>query len=188
MTRRFGKKRLDGFCTLGDRRRVGIVWAGNPKFAADRRRSFPLETFLPLTEVAGVRLFSLQVGDRSADLKKYDGQIVDSSPWLSDFTDTAAAVSALDLVVCVDTSVGHLTGALGRPVWILIASDPDWRWRLSREDTDWYPSARLFRQSCRGDWGEVMLRVKDALQELVGGTRPPESGAVRESNNHRPTG
>ena len=92
-----------------------------------------------------------------------------------DFADTAAAVSALDLVITVDTSVAHLAGAIGKPVWVLLPQSPDWRWLLDREDSPWYPSARLFRQIGRGDWAGVIARVAAELQRQVAGAEPRQT-------------
>lgn len=113
---------------------------------------------------------SLQVqvreGDRAA-MAQWPG-LLDAEPWLQDFGDTAALVSALDLVVTVDTSVAHLAGALGKPVWVLLPYVPDWRWMLEREDSPWYPGMRLFRQPARGDWDSVLQRVRGELRALAG--------------------
>jgi tetratricopeptide (TPR) repeat protein len=148
--------------------KVGIVWRGNPQFSGDRYRSVRLEQFRPLTKVPGVRLFSLQKGKGSEQLAEYAEAfgITDLGSQISgDFRDTAAAVSNLDLVVSVDTSVGHLAGALGVPVWLLLPFNPDWRWMLAREDSLWYPTARLFRQQRWGDWDAVFDRVANGLRE-----------------------
>jgi tetratricopeptide (TPR) repeat protein len=148
--------------------RVGVVWQGNPQFSGDRFRSVPLERFRPLAQVPGVRLFSLQKGkgaEQLAELQEELG-ITDLGSQISgDFRDTAAAVLNLDLVVSVDSSVAHLTGALGVPVWILLPANPDWRWLTGRTDSLWYPTARLFRQRGWGDWPEVFSRVAEALRE-----------------------
>jgi hypothetical protein len=142
--------------------RVGIVWAGTTVGDLD------LRLLQPLWEVAGISWFSLQVGERSADISWLDSvRITDLSPWLADFAETAAAVSHLDLVISVDTSVAHLAGALGRPTWVLLRYVPDWRWLLEREDSLWYPTARLFRQSRAGDWPSAACEVAAALAQIV---------------------
>ena len=92
-------------------------------------------------------------------------QLLDFSAEIQDFTDTAALIDALDLVITVDTSVAHLAGAMGKPVWTLLPFAPDWRWMLQREDSQWYPTMRLFRQSDRGDWNSVIRRVSESLQQ-----------------------
>ncbi len=142
--------------------RVGVVWAGTTVGAIDLR-------FLqPLWEVDGVSWFSLQVGEWSSDTSSCGGaNITDLSPWLTDFAETAAAVCRLDLVISVDTSVAHLAGALGRPTWLLLRYPPEWRWLVGREDSPWYPTARLFRQREEGDWLCVAREVAAALAQMV---------------------
>ncbi len=148
--------------------KVGLVWAGNPAHKNDRMRSIALTRLAPLLDLAGVQWFSLQVGDRAADLAGLaQGGVTDLAPDLNDFAETAAAITALDLVIGVDTGVIHLAGALGKPVWIMLAFDPDWRWLLERGDSPWYPSARLVRQEAPGDWDGVIARVRAALANVV---------------------
>ncbi|MGE3333860.1 MAG: tetratricopeptide repeat protein [Rhodospirillaceae bacterium] len=134
--------------------KVGLVWRGNPKHEADEKRSVPLEVLAPLRAVPGVSWFSLQVGDVAAerDASPFAARMIDLAPQLRDFGATASAVSALDLVICVDTAVAHLAGALGKPVWTLIAEANDWRWLSARSDSPWYPTMRLFRQRRGRDW------------------------------------
>jgi len=108
--------------------------------------------------------------------------VTDLSPYLTDFVETAGAVESLDLVVTVDTSVAHLAGALGKPVWVLLPSVPDWRWLLDREDSPWYPTMRLFRQIGNEGWGGVVSRVAAELRAVSGGSRDrllPSGGGVR---------
>jgi Tfp pilus assembly protein PilF len=114
-----------------------------------------------------VRWFALQVGERKADLARLHA-ITDLSAGVTDFAETAAAISALDLVISVDTAVAHLAGALAKPVWVLLPFVPDWRWLIGRDDSPYYPTARLFRQPARGDWDSVALRVRVALDERTG--------------------
>ncbi|MBF0247548.1 MAG: tetratricopeptide repeat protein [Alphaproteobacteria bacterium] len=140
-------------------RRVGVVWAGNPDHRNDRNRSIAVERLLPLSKRDGVRLYSLQVG---RDGEALEG-MMDLAPLLTGYGETAAALMHLDLVITVDTSVAHLAGAMGRDAWTLIASPPDWRWMLGRDDTPWYPTMRLFRQTDPGGWDGVLARVADAL-------------------------
>jgi tetratricopeptide (TPR) repeat protein len=151
--------------------KVGLVWAGRPEHQNDRNRSCRLETFLPLARIPGARLYSLQKGpaeSQIADSALLDA-IVHLGPDLHDFADTAAALSRIDLLVSVDTSVAHLAGAMARPVWVLLPNIPDWRWMLDREDSPWYPTMRLFRQSRCGDWEAVVDKIAAALQELARG-------------------
>ena len=148
--------------------KIGVAWAGNPTHQDDRNRSLPIERLLPLFKVPGLRWFGLQVGERAGDIGRLPGgAITDLSRHLTDLAETAAALANLDLVIAVDTSVAHLTGALGRPAWVLLPFSPDWRWMLGRDDSPWYPSLRLFRQERRGDWDAVVERVKGALARQV---------------------
>ncbi|MCP4621263.1 MAG: tetratricopeptide repeat protein [Bradyrhizobium sp.] len=149
-----------------DRSKIGIVWSGNANHVNDRNRSIPLQALRPLFDL-DASFVSLQTELRSGDEQVLRGQgnIVAAGPLLSNFADTAALIAALDLVVTVDTSVAHLAGALGRPVWILLPFVPDWRWLLGREDSPWYPSARLFRQGPDRRWEPVVARLKQALAD-----------------------
>jgi tetratricopeptide (TPR) repeat protein len=151
-----------------DRLRVGLVWSGNPNHGNDHNRSLPLRALAPIFDVDAT-FVSLQKDPRPADkatlLERTD--IVDLTAHLTDFTETAVLVSCLDLVITVDTSVAHLAAVLGCPTWILLPYTPDYRWLLDRDDSPWYPSARLFRQTKTRDYGEVLNRVRDALLPLV---------------------
>jgi len=147
--------------------RVGFAWAGGKLLPQDALRSIPLEVFAPLLGVAGVNFVSLQKGEAADRLKGGRWKILDWMSECEDFLDTAALVEQLDLVVSVDTAVAHLAGALGKPVWLLSRFDGDWRWMPGREDSPWYPTMRIFRQTKTGDWGEVMTRVTSALQVRV---------------------
>jgi tetratricopeptide (TPR) repeat protein len=161
-------KRLAGMSGL----KVGLVWAGNPEHVNDHRRSLDLKLIAPLFAVRGASFASLQVGPRSADLKKLKSSritIDDLSPAFSDFVESAAAVSALDLVITVDTSMAHLAGALGRPVWVLLPDVTDWRWMLHREDNPWYPNMRLFRQGRGEDWDDAVARMARELEAAAEG-------------------
>jgi tetratricopeptide (TPR) repeat protein len=152
--------------------KVGLVWAGAPRKhapvsnAIDRRRSMALTQLAPLAGVAGVTFVSLQLGEAAGQLADPPAglAVVDPTADLKDFGDTAALVETLDLVITVDTSVSHLAGALARPVWVLSRFDGCWRW-LGREDSPWYPTARVFHQRAPGDWAEVMARVAAALAD-----------------------
>lgn len=175
---------------LGERTgtRVGIVWAGAPAHRNDRNRSFACRLFAPLLEIPHVDWFSLQVGPAAAQLDepRIQGKIRDLAPELTDYAETAAAISQLDLVITADTSVAHLAGSLGTAVWMLTPFAPDWRWLLERNDTPWYPSMRLFRQQVAGDWESVMHAVANALQQLVSipsiRSTPKQADLARWSN------
>lgn len=154
----------------GDRNfRVGFVWAGRPEHHNDHNRSATLELFGLLARVPGVTFYSLQKGPAVAALQRPPAgmTIVDCSPALHDFSDTAALLENLDLLISVDTSVVHLAGAMGKEVWTLLPLVPDWRWLLDREDTPWYPTMRLFRQTRIKDWPPVFARVADELAKKV---------------------
>ena len=153
----------------GDGFRVGIVWQGNPSHPNDANRSCPVSALEPLASLPGVRLFSFQVhtGGAAGSPGVLDGRAIDLSPGLADFARTAAHLAHVDLLVTVDTAIAHLAGAMGKPVWLLVPLIPDWRWQLGREDTPWYPSMRLFRQTGRGDWGPVVERIRGELLILV---------------------
>ena len=148
---------------------VGIAWAGKPSHRNDRNRSAGIEPFIDLLGTPGAAFHSLQVGPRAADIAATGcaGLIRDHAPDLQDFADTAALISALDLVISVDTSVCHLAGALGKPCWVTIPYTPDWRWLMQREDSPWYPSLRLFRQERFGDWPGVFERLSQALEDMT---------------------
>ncbi|MGJ4949560.1 tetratricopeptide repeat protein [Bradyrhizobium sp. HKCCYLS20291] len=151
-----------------DKLRVGLVWSGNPAHLNDHNRSMPLTTLMPLLD-AGARFVSLQKDARPSDkaLLATRGDVLDLTADIRDFVDTAALIDALDLVITVDTSVAHLAGALGKPTWIMLPFTPDYRWLLGRDDSPWYPSVRLFRQSERRDYVDVVARVRAALTEQV---------------------
>ncbi|WP_158229030.1 tetratricopeptide repeat protein [Chitinimonas sp. BJB300] len=150
--------------------KVGLVWAGNPKHLNDQNRSMALSDFSSLVDIPGITFFGLQVGpfSKQTSLTPAGMNLVDFSEGIIDFTDTAAIIANLDLVICVDTSVAHLAGALGKPVWLLLPYFNDWRWLLNRTDTPWYDSMRIWRQSsAREGWPEVVTRIRASLIELV---------------------
>jgi hypothetical protein len=122
-----------------------------------------------LTRIPGVQIYGLQKGPASSQVEEFSNPIsLDNyGKEFEDFSDTAAMISALDLVVSVDTAVAHLAGAMGKPVWVLLPFHADWRWMLNREDSPWYPSMRLFRQNKTGDWDDVFQRVADELSGWV---------------------
>jgi len=151
--------------------RIGLVWQGNPNSTADLGRSAPLTALAPLAALPGVRLIALQKGPGSEQIWDFPA-IEDLGPGFDAgadaFLDTAAAMACLDLVVSVDTAPAHLAGALGRKPWIALKSVPDWRWMLGRDDTPWYPGARLFRQQRAGDWAGVFDAMAAALKRELG--------------------
>jgi tetratricopeptide (TPR) repeat protein len=154
--------------------RVGIAWSGQPKHRNDHNRSIALASLLPLLG-KGVQFVGLQKDVRSRDREILDRHrdLLNLGEELTDFADTAALISQLDLVIAVDTSVAHLAGALGKPVWVLLPFTPDWRWLLDRDDSPWYPTARLFRQPASGDWDSVVRKVVEALGDKFGITAAP---------------
>jgi hypothetical protein len=158
--------------------RIGLVWAGNPRKELpgsnriDRLRSMAFERLAPLFGIAGCEFYSLQKGDDAvAQLRESPlrHQVIDWTDDLHDFSDTAALVDDLDLVIAVDTSVAHLAGALGKPFWLLNRDGTCWRWLLGRDDCPWYPTARQFRQDDNRDWDSVITRVAAALADYVRG-------------------
>jgi len=154
------------FESAGDRLRVGLAWAGRPQHAKDRNRSMKLEQFAPLATVEHAAFYSLQMGEAAAQAAHPPSglNLTDWTKNVRDFADTAAMVEHLDLLVTVDTSVAHLAAAMGKRVLLLLPRIPDWRWMLDRSDSPWYPTMRLFRQTTRGDWAEVLRRVVEAIQ------------------------
>ncbi|MCF2970397.1 TIGR03032 family protein [Synechococcus sp. Nb3U1] len=148
---------------------VGICWAGSPTQGNDRNRSSHLKQWLPILSVSGIQFHSLQKGPQVkqlADLPS-DIQLKNWDPWITDFADTAALISQLDLVISVDTAVAHLAGALAKPTWILLCQNCDWRWLRERQDSPYYPSVRLFRQQQEElGWDPLMPRVSQSLREL----------------------
>ncbi|WNO04892.1 tetratricopeptide repeat protein [Rhodoferax mekongensis] len=160
--------------------RVGLVWAGNPTHKNDANRSMDFSALSALWDLDGVHFFSFQVGARSADLDTLTpaqrAKVTDMAPLLKDFGDTAAALVHVDLLVCVDTSICHVAGALGLPVWLLIPWMPDWRWLLHREDSPWYPSVRILRQPAYRDWASVLQSLTKDLNALA----QPQSAAGQQ--------
>jgi hypothetical protein len=163
------RRRLSGLPGL----RVGLVWSGDPRpnipeqALMDARRSVKLKDLAPLARVPGVVFVSLQKGAPAAQAAEPpEGMVLhDWTDELEDFTDTAALMTALDLVISVDTAPAHLAGAVGRQVWLLNRYDTDFRWLLDRDDSPWYPTMRQFRQVRPGGWDEVIERVAAALRE-----------------------
>ncbi|MBD2038955.1 tetratricopeptide repeat protein [Leptolyngbya sp. FACHB-321] len=151
--------------------KIGIVWQGNPLNPYNRSRSCPLEQLLTLAALPDVRLYSLQKEPSLTDQQQLQASLQTQSnvhdlrAHLHDFVDTAALIQQLDLIIAVDTSIAHLAGALGKPVWLLLPFAPDWRWMQQRHDSPWYPTMRLFRQPVHGDWESVITQVQEALRE-----------------------
>jgi Flp pilus assembly protein TadD len=157
--------------------KIGIVWQGNPQYAGDRCRSIPLEAWAPLARVEGVRLVSLQKGFGTEQIAAVANRfaVTDLGSRLDEaagpFRETAAVMRNLDLVITVDTVAGHLAGGLGVPVWLALSYVPDWRWMLERDDSPWYPTARLFRQTAWGDWSDVCERMAGEVRKLLAAGR-----------------
>jgi hypothetical protein len=146
-------------------RRIGLAWTGRPTHPNDRRRSMPLARLAPLASAGRASFVSLQKpmpASDEASLALFP-ELADISGELTDFGETAAVIANLDLVITVDTAMGHLAGALGKPVWILLPKASDWRWLLERSDSPWYPTVRLFRQQVPGNWDPVLAEVSAAL-------------------------
>jgi tetratricopeptide (TPR) repeat protein len=148
--------------------RIGVAWAGNPRYKADERRSTTLATLLPILEMPGIDWISLQKGDAASQLSALPPEIriADGASSDRDLADTAALISTLDLVITTDTCIAHLAGAMGKPVWIMLPHHSDWRWMQQIETTPWYPTARLIRQQQPGDWPGVLTRVIADLKSL----------------------
>ena len=146
---------------------MGLAWAGSPEHPDDRKRSIALEALAPLARAEGVEFHSLQKGLAAAQVAAPPAgmKLIDHDAELKDFSDTAALVANLDLVISVDTAPAHLAAAMGKPVWLMITATPDWRWQLKREDSPWYPSMRLFRQEAPSQWSAVVERVAARLAE-----------------------
>lgn len=149
------------------RYRVGLVWAGSPTHKKDRLRSMTLQQLQPMCQVGEASFYSLQKGKSVSQIAEASLPITNLDSEIRDFSDTAAAIQSLDLVIAVDTSVAHLAGALGKPVWVMLPFSPDWRWMLHREDSPWYPTMRLFRQSKPNQWGDVLERIVNELRAVT---------------------
>ncbi|HJT78306.1 MAG TPA: DUF6165 family protein [Gemmataceae bacterium] len=157
--------------------RVGIAWQGSPQHPWDRHRSIPLNLFEPLARIPGIRLISLQQGHGTEQLTSLAdripiltlGELLDKAS--GPFMDTAAILHNLDLFITVDTALAHLAGGMGLPAWVVLQYTPDWRWLLGRDDSPWYPTLRLFRQTRQGDWSDVIASLAAALQEAADNRR-----------------
>lgn len=164
--------------------RIGIVWSGNPGHQTDSERSIPLSQWAPLL-AAPFEFISLQKELRHKDaqtlLQRH--RIRHYGEQLHDFSDTAALIEQLDLVIAVDTAVAHLAAAMGKPVWLLLHYNPDWRWQLQRSDSPWYPSVRLFRQALRDDWQGVIYALSHALAGYLAGRNSNATGTALAQND-----
>ena len=149
-----------------DKPRVGISWTGNPAHSENRKRSVPVAELAPLFALAGIEFYSFQFDRDTAKDKLFADEVIDLAPRLGDFAQTASYVKQMDLIVTIDSSLAHLAGGLGHPVWLMLARQTDWRWIGDVHTTPWYPSMRLFRQTTAGDWTPVLERIAAALQTL----------------------
>jgi hypothetical protein len=162
--------RLDGLVPKGYRR-IGLIWAGRPTHNNDRNRTALLAELAAIGDVPGIALLALQKGPKTGQAGGWYGRapLINLGAEIQDYDDTMAILANIELLVTVDTSVAHLAGAMGRPVWIMLPFAPDWRWLLGRADTPWYPSVRLFRQSTVRRWDDVLGAVATALGQEGGG-------------------
>jgi hypothetical protein len=155
-------------------KRIGLAWSGRPTHPNDRRRSLTLGRLIPLTRAGDCAFVSLQKPIPPGDLQgmaAFTG-LIDLSASLTDFDETAALIANLDLIITVDTAIGHLSGALGKPAWIMLPKASDWRWLIDRQDSPWYPSVRLFRQPYPGEWDMVIAEVAKELAEYLASAAP----------------
>ncbi|HEY5106630.1 MAG TPA: tetratricopeptide repeat protein [Caulobacteraceae bacterium] len=150
-----------------DALKVGVAWAGDPRPMNDRNVFIAPAELAPLSAVAGISWVSLQARRPDCNRRVGDSStMIDAAPYIGDFLDAAAAISCLDLVICVDSAMAHLAGALGIPTWVLLPVGADWRWFLERKDSPWYPTMRLFRQQTYCAWAPTIAEVADALAAL----------------------
>ncbi len=154
-----------GRLAANGRHRVGVVWSGNAAHRNDANRSIPFQQFAPLlSERHDFYCLQNEIRQPERQAVKRQSHLTTLRTDLADFADTAALIANLDLVICVDTAVAHVAGAMGKPVWLLLPADPDWRWLVDRGDSPWYASMRLFRQSAPGDWMGVIESVRGELE------------------------
>jgi tetratricopeptide (TPR) repeat protein len=167
------QNRLNAIAKAGSsgvrKKRVGLVWAGNPAYGLDRYRSIALSRWQPVLTESDVQWFSLQMGRAQDEAAALPAEIAMHmlGPEINSFSDTLAIIESLDLVITVDTAVAHLAGALGRPVWVMVPTCTDFRWMIDRSDSPWYPSARLFRQRELGEWDAPLAEVRTSLREFA---------------------
>jgi ADP-heptose:LPS heptosyltransferase len=160
-------EKWDNLLNKKQRPQIGVAWSGNPSHKNDQNRSISLDRLLnhlPDT----FKYISLHNEIRTNDVAtlKANNMVLDASTYLSDFSDTAALIHYLDLVITVDTSLAHLSGAIGKNTWLLLPFAPDWRWLLNREDSPWYASIKIYRQKKLGDWDDVLQEVGADLNNL----------------------
>ncbi len=167
------QQRLNGLVPAG-LRRIGVIWAGSPTHANDRNRTALLRDFAPLGDVPGVALLALQKGPETEQSGGWYGRapLINLGAEIQDYGDTMAILQNIERLVTVDTSAAHLAGAMGRPVWIMLPRAPDWRWLLEREDSPWYPTVRLFRQTAVRRWDDVAQRIVRELRSATAETEP----------------
>ncbi len=167
--------------------KIGFVWDGNSQNPYNRSRTCPLELLLPLAQISGVILYSLQKEPKPEDIALLQAhpEVQDLRSRLDNFTDTAALIQQLDLIIAVDTAVAHLAGALGKPTWLLLPFAPDWRWMCDRADTPWYPTMRLFRQPSYGNWEPVLAEIKGALGNQEQRTENREQGTGKKPKKNK---
>jgi tetratricopeptide (TPR) repeat protein len=149
--------------------RIGLTWAGGHRIGIYCHRTFPPELFSGLSNLKNAAFYSLQIGGQRDEIQGVlrDLNLIDFTGDIKDFSDTAALIENLDLIISIDTSVAHLAGALGKPVWTLLPYVPDWRWMLNRDDSPWYPTMRLFRQPSPGDWNSVISKLHNELEKRI---------------------
>jgi tetratricopeptide (TPR) repeat protein len=149
--------------------RVGLAWAGNPRNTYDPRCSLPLKTLAPLRTITGASFVSLQTGPAATQIEPLASsfKVQNACAAHRDMAETCALIEGLDLVISVDTAIAHLAGSMGKPVWVMLPHAPDWRWLLDRDDSPWYPAARLFRQPAAGDWRSVVEKIARELKLAV---------------------
>lgn len=162
--------------------KIGVAWQGSRHHRGDRERSIPLSEFEPLARVPGVQLISLQrdSGEDQLEQVRSRFRIIDYADCLDraagPFMDTAALMHSLDLVISCDSAVGHLAGAMGIPAWVALSASPDWRWLRNRDDSPWYPTLRLFRQTSHGQWSDVFERMSDSVARIIASTQAGTKG------------
>ena len=168
------EKWRDKFSHNNSKLKIGLAWGGRPRYRTLRHRSCSFEIFSALSNLDDTAFYSLQKGEAAKEAKHPPTgmNFYDYTQEIKDFSDTAALIENLDLIISVDTAVAHLAGALGKPVWTLLPFAADWRWLLEREDSPWYPTMRLFRQPSHGDWEAVISRVFDHVRRKISANLP----------------